>query len=499
MIKMVIFDLDDTLVDSSCFKEYRIQKKWEKLDEEIHNFKILFDAKETIDFLKNEGLNVSLITTSPKNKYAKKVVEHFGIDIPLENIYGYENLRQIPNLQLKASTICEIKTKYDLSTDEMIFVGDSEKDFLACVAANITFVSYRGSNASDFFDNKLLHIHSSYLELKEIIEDFKNSGFSIFKRKHQYIGDFFTFSNYIKDINNDGNIYGIPYKITYDCMHERIIDLKNNSMKSAVNWLYFLSQLPFEEYFKNIDFVVRALGSSECFFNNNKITTVDLIGFFIASNIQAQYVPTLLIKKEANEKLHLSGKNRDERKKIMEGKYISFLEEDNKSILVIDDILTTGVTLEEIKRAIIEKNSTVKVNFSTIAETATYKKELYLENILNSRHFFCADDIFNKIKFSNFNSILAAYLYSCVTHVKKEIHAKGKYITYIMDVRDIKVLNKKSNNFVYCSLVLDDENFMIKERTKVEFFDNLNDSKLYSNTNVPQFVKNIMKNLYEKF
>lgn len=175
------------------------------------------------------------------------------------------------------------------------------------------------------------------------------------------------------------------------------------------------------------------------------------------------------------------------------------LDKNNKSVLVVDDLLTTGSTLEEIKRAIIEKNSTVKVNFLTIAETATYKKELYLENILNSRHFFCGDDIFNKTKFSNFNSILAAYLYSCVTHVKKEIYAKGKYITYIMDVSNIKVLNKKSNNFVYCSLVLDDKNFMIKERTKVEFFDNLNDCKLYNNQNVPQFVKDIMKNLYEKF
>ena len=499
MIKMVIFDLDDTLVDSSCFEEYRIQKKWEKLDEEIHNFRILFDAKETIDSLKQKGLNVSLITTSPKNKYAKKVVEHFGIDIPLENIYGYEDLRQISNLPLKTSTICEIKTKYDLSTDEIIFVGDSEKDFLACAAANIPFASYRDSNASKFFDNKLLHIYSSYFELEELIEDFKNSGFSIFKRKHQYIGNFLTFSNYIKDIYNDGNTFGIENKITYDGMHERIIDLKNNSIKSAVNWLYFLSQQPLQEYFTDIDFVVRALGSSECVFDNNKITTLDLIAFYIASKIKAQYKPTLLIKNEANEKLHLSGKNRDGRKEIISGKYNSFLDENNKSVLVIDDLLTTGATLEEIKRAIIEKNSTVKVNFSTIAETVTYKKELYLENILNSRHFFCADDIFNKIKFSNFNSILAAYLYSCVTHVKKEIHAKGKYITYIMDVRDIKVLNKKSNNFVYCSLVLDDENFMIKELTKVEFFDNLNDCKLYSNPNVPQFVKNIMKNLYEKF
>ncbi|MCG3655866.1 HAD hydrolase-like protein [Aliarcobacter butzleri] len=499
MIKMVIFDLDDTLVDSSCFEEYRIQKKWEKLDEEIHNFKILFDAKETIDFLKKEGLNVSLITTSPKNKYAKKVVEHFGIDIPLENIYGFEDLKSVSNLPIKTNTICEIKTKYGLSTDEMLFVGDSEKDFLACATTNIPFVSYRNSSASKFFDNKLLYIDSSYLELEKLIEDFKDSGFSIFKREHQYIGSFFTFSNYIKDIYNDGNTFNIEHKITYDCMHERIIELKNNSIKSAVNWLYFLSQQPLKEYFIDIDFVVRALGSSECIFDNNKITTLDLIGFYIASKTKAQYKPTLLIKNEANEKLHLSGKNRDGRKEIISGKYNSFLDEDNKSVLVIDDLLTTGATLEEIKRAIVEKNPTVKVNFSTIAETATYKKELYLENILNSRHFFCADDIFNRTKFSNFNSILAAYLYSSVSHVKKEVHAKGKYITYIMDVHDIKVLNRKLNNFVYCSLVLDDENFILRDLTKVEFFDNLNDCKLYNNPKVPQFVKDIMKNLYEKF
>lgn len=387
-----------------------------------------------------------------------------------------------------------------MSNDEIIFVGDSQNDFLACSAANISFVSYKDSTASKFFDNKLLHINVSYLELEDIIEDFKNLGFTIFKRNSEYIGDFFTFSNYIKDVYNDGNQFGIEYKITYDCMHERIIDLKNNSIKSAVNWLYFLSKLPLNEYFINIDFVARALGSGECTFNNNKITVLDLIGFYIASRTQADYKPTLLTKKEANEKFHLSGKNREGRTEIIKGKYNSLLDQDNKKILIIDDLITTGATLEEIRRAILEKNSTTEVKFSTIAETVRYKKELYVENILNSRHFFCGNDIFNKMLFNNFNSILAAYLYFFLTHVKKEVYKKGKYITYIMDISNIKILNKKlANNFVYCSLLVDDQNLIIIESTKIEFFDNLSNCKLYNNSKVPEFVKTIIKSLYDKF
>lgn len=149
---------------------------------------------------KTKGIQVSLITTSPKNKYATKVVEYFKLGIPLEDIYGYEDLKQFPSVPIKTSTICEIRTKYCLSNDEIIFVGDSQNDFLACSAANISFVSYKDSTASKFFDNKLLHINVSYLELEDIIEDFKNLGFTIFKRNSEYIGDFFTFSNYIKDV-----------------------------------------------------------------------------------------------------------------------------------------------------------------------------------------------------------------------------------------------------------------------------------------------------------
>ena len=44
MIKMVLFDLDDTIVDSNCFEEDRNNKNWANLDEKLVNFKILFDA-----------------------------------------------------------------------------------------------------------------------------------------------------------------------------------------------------------------------------------------------------------------------------------------------------------------------------------------------------------------------------------------------------------------------------------------------------------------------
>ena len=104
MIKMVLFDLDDTIVDSNCFEEDRNNKNWANLDEKLVNFKILFDADQVILKLKEIGIRVGIITTSPKNIYALRVLKHFDIELCIDDIYGYEYLcLHRPNLWLQAT------------------------------------------------------------------------------------------------------------------------------------------------------------------------------------------------------------------------------------------------------------------------------------------------------------------------------------------------------------------------------------------------------------
>jgi len=503
MIKMVIFDLDDTIVDSKVFEEKRKDKKWEELDSYLDDFSILCDAKSAIDYLQDNGITISIVTTSPKDLYALRVLSFFDIEIQSDNVYGFEALmanREENSLPLKAFTICKIKKDNGLLNNEILFVGDTHTDFLACTASNIPFVSLKNSDAYDFFQNKLLYVENSYFELKSIIDEINQGQYTIHKRDNEYIGEFSTFSNYIKDIFNNGSKYDISWKITYDSMHDRILELKNNTMKSAVNWLYLIRNLPISEHYKNIDFVVRALGSDECTFDSKKIRTLDLIGFFIASKLEIQYHPMLLTKKQPNEKLHLSGKSREERKAIIQGNYDCNLDKEDKTILVIDDVITTAVTLEEIERAIKEKKSTTNVIFSTISQTVNYEDEFYIQNIRNSEFFYCANNIFDADKYQTFTSVLGKYLFDFlpVENNRSVYRSKDKkYLFYMMDIEGITILNKKPNKYIYVSYTLDNE-IVVYEKTRIDFFDDLSSSRLYNNVRTPASIKIKMEEMYQE-
>lgn len=501
MIKTIIFDLDDTLIDSSRLEELRRLKQWEQLESCLHEVSILCDAKHAIESLKSRGLNIVIMTTSPKEKYALKILKYFEIDIPSENVYGYEDLKSFETdkqLPLKTFTICEVKRRFNSSNDEILFVGDSHADFMACATSNIPFITLKHSKAYDFFDKKLIFVEKDYEEIHNIIDEFNSRSYCVFKREHDHLGEFYTFAHYIKDIFNDGEVFDQKKKLTYDAMHSRIIDLKNNSMKSAVNWLYFFKNLNTSRVFEDIDLIVRALGSKECSIEHNTVKTLDLIGFYIASQINAKFMPEVLSKKRGNDPLHKSGKNREERKAVVDGNYDTSLEGEEKTILVIDDVVTTGATLEEIRRSILEQNPSSKIKFSTISQTVRYEKNFYLENMFNARFFYCGKEMFSPLEYKTFLSILGTYLFRHYDGKAKYI-LNSKYVTYVMDVSDIKILNKKPNKFVYCQLKLDTSGEVIHSETRLDFFDELDGCFSYTFDRTPAFVKRRIENLYNKF
>ena len=500
MIKMVLFDLDDTIVDSNCFEEDRNNKNWANLDEKLVNFKILFDADQVILKLKEIGIRVGIITTSPKNIYALRVLKHFDIELCIDDIYGYEYLiaNQKSYYPLKASAICEIMEKYALSSDEILFVGDSEQDFKACESTNIIFMSHLDSTATKLFNNKLITINDSYNEIIDIIGDINfDGGCIIYKRTNCLIGSFYSLSNYIKDVYVESATSSNPYKITYDSMHSRILELKSSSEKSAINWLSLLKKINLNDYFSNIDYVVRVFGSEECEYNIDEVKTLDLLCYYIAQQIGAEYKPNILSKSSPNEKLHKGNKNKAERQQIMHEKYDS-CEIENKSILVIDDIITTGSSMSEIKRAIMLKNPSSSVKFLAFAETVEYSQKSYLENIVNCRHFVCASKLFKNTK--HYNSVLAAYLYKFSLIEMQSVYSKGRYLTFIIDTKDKKILNRKSNYFYYFSLVINSVHGYIEEdRTVMDTFNILEESRIYNHRTTLDFIKNIMQDLLRKF
>lgn len=115
-----------------------------------------------------------------------------------------------------------------------------------------------------------------------------------------------------------------------------------------------------------VDIIVRALGHNE---TNHTEKPLDTIARAISNATGSRYIPELLSKKATRK---FSSLNSRERNKEAYGAYRFHPDNDqpeSKQYLVIDDVLTTGSTLNEIRRAILEKVPDATVYTFTLCRT----------------------------------------------------------------------------------------------------------------------------------
>ena len=74
MKKGVIFDLDQTLVDSSIAEAYR-GKNWAKVNELIPQFVFYDGFKQVLDFIKLNDIKIAIVSTAVSN-YVYRVLNH---------------------------------------------------------------------------------------------------------------------------------------------------------------------------------------------------------------------------------------------------------------------------------------------------------------------------------------------------------------------------------------------------------------------------------------
>ncbi|MEK3854064.1 HAD family hydrolase [Cytobacillus sp. FSL H8-0458] len=77
-IKGIIFDLDETLIDTKSLKQFRDRGQWKSCYENVKHT-IHFDNGEILlDYLSKSDLKISIVTNSPR-KYAETVLKYHNI------------------------------------------------------------------------------------------------------------------------------------------------------------------------------------------------------------------------------------------------------------------------------------------------------------------------------------------------------------------------------------------------------------------------------------
>lgn len=135
MYKGIIFDLDQTIVDSTIAEVYRKQRNWSRVYSLIPSFKLYNGYNDVFTFIMTNKIRCCIVTTSP-SIYAQKVVSYFKI--PCEFIVDYF---ATANKKPHAEPMLKALELFGLTNREVISFGDRAMDIISSNSANIISVA----------------------------------------------------------------------------------------------------------------------------------------------------------------------------------------------------------------------------------------------------------------------------------------------------------------------------------------------------------------------
>ena len=155
-IEGIIFDLDQTLVDSSSLETLRTNRKWNQVLQSLNLISFNPVFTEFFEKCKINEVRIGIITNSPSN-YAKAVLNHFRLQY--NQLVAYHDVtfrKPHPEPFLKMLSLL------NLDFNKCISVGDHDNDIIASHEANIKAIgakwytpNYKFNSNPDFISNKI--------------------------------------------------------------------------------------------------------------------------------------------------------------------------------------------------------------------------------------------------------------------------------------------------------------------------------------------------------
>ena len=164
----VIFDLDQTLIDSSIAEDVRRSRNWSLVYELIPKFHVYNGIHETLSYLRKENVQCIIVTSSPA-KYCHKVIAYWDIDVFATVCYHDTTHRKPhPEPVNRAISLFSKKPKFVLS------LGDTDIDVLASNAAKVISVAclWGANNKSSLLAAKPSYILNKPNELMNLVQKY---------------------------------------------------------------------------------------------------------------------------------------------------------------------------------------------------------------------------------------------------------------------------------------------------------------------------------------
>jgi HAD superfamily hydrolase (TIGR01662 family) len=131
MFKGVIFDLDQTLVNSQSLATLRSNRAWQSVYKRLREIDVFDGMVDLLALLVTHKVPLAIVTSSPRS-YCTKVVK--AVKFPITEFVCYHDTAQRkphPEPMYKALTMLKLKP------NEAIAIGDDLKDIQSANAAQI--------------------------------------------------------------------------------------------------------------------------------------------------------------------------------------------------------------------------------------------------------------------------------------------------------------------------------------------------------------------------
>lgn len=131
-IEAIIFDLDQTLIDSDAAKKYRDSKNWTKIYQMTHLLIPFAGIKEVLEIAHKRGIATAVVTSSSRT-YCERLLTYWGLEVDYTVCYrDTRNHKPHPAPILKAISLIG-----DIDKDKIISIGDDPNDIIASRSAGV--------------------------------------------------------------------------------------------------------------------------------------------------------------------------------------------------------------------------------------------------------------------------------------------------------------------------------------------------------------------------